>query len=307
MRVILAGSTGAIGRPLLKALRDNGHQTIAVIRNPANRGLVEEFGAVALVADVMDRDALLSALDGRPADAVMHQATALRGASPRLRPDDPTNALRTKGTAHLLEAARTVGADRFVVQSLVTGYGYRDHGSRPLTEDDPFGVLRGHYADPVVAAAAEAERQVFAAEGIEGVALRYGMFYGPRAFSDLFADLMRKRAPVAPHGGGGEAAFVHVEDAASAAVAALEHGRPGHAYNIADGNPLTWGAFARAVARAHGTPRPMAAPRWILRLAAPYLEMLMARTSMRIDNAKARTELRWSPRYGSIDEGLARQ
>ncbi|MFC3495391.1 NAD-dependent epimerase/dehydratase family protein [Glycomyces rhizosphaerae] len=307
MKVILAGSTGTIGRPLLKALRDNGHESIAIIRNPANRGLVENLGAVAVVADVMDRNALLTALDGRTADAVMHQATALRGASPRLRQDDPTNALRTKGTEHLLEAATSVGASRFVVQSLVTGYGYHNHGTRPLTEDDPFGALRGHYADPVVSAAAEAERLAFSASGVDGIALRYGMFYGPRAFSDLFADLMRKRTPVAPRGGGGEAAFVHIEDAASAAIAALEHGRPGNAYNIADGNPTTWGEFASAVARAHGTPRPVTAPRWLLRLVGPYLEALMAQTSMRIDNIKARTELDWKPRYASVGEGLAKR
>lgn len=305
MKVILAGSTGAIGRPLLKALRDNGHETVALIRDSANRGLVEGLGAAAVVADVMDRDALLTALDGHSADAVMHQATALRGASPRLRADDPTNALRTRGTAHLLEAAQEVGARRFIAQSLVTGYGYRGHGRRPLTEDDPFGIVRGHYTDPVVKAAAEAERQAFSTPGVDGIALRYGMFYGPRAFSDMFADLMRKRRPVAPRGGGGEAAFVHIEDAADAAVAALEHGRPGRAYNIADAAPKTWGAFTEAVARAHGTPRPVTMPRWLLRLAAPYLDALMEQTSMRIDSCRARIELGWKPRYGSIEEGLA--
>ncbi|WP_433517827.1 NAD-dependent epimerase/dehydratase family protein [Nonomuraea sp. CA-143628] len=301
MRVLLAGATGAIGRQLVPALTDAGHHVVAIIRDPGNRDRVKVLGGESIVADVMNREQLLRAVDGISADAVMHQATALRGASPRLRTDDPTNALRSIGTTHLLEAAQVVGAGRFVTQSLITGYGYLDHGDRELTEEDPFGQPRGTYGDPVVEGCRSTEEQVLKADGI---ALRYGMFYGPHAFSDTFADLMRKHLPILPAGDSGSTSWIHVADAAGATVAALERGRSGQAYNVVDDTPITWGQFAATVAAAHHTPRPKAMPRWLLRLSAPYLACLMADTSMRVSHAKATRELGWTPSHPSIHEGL---
>ncbi|MEU1723089.1 NAD(P)-dependent oxidoreductase [Nonomuraea sp. NPDC005692] len=304
MKVLLAGATGAIGLPLLSALAASGHEVVAVVRDPAKRRLVADRGADAVVADVLDRDALLRALDGHAADVVMHQATALRDASRRLRPDDPTLALRDRGTAHLLDAARAVGARRFVTQSLITGYGYRDHGDRVLTEDDEFGVRVGTVADLVTDSSVAAESQVFNAAGIEGIALRYGMFYGRNAFSDLFADLMRRRAPVLPRGKTGTTSFVHVDDAAAAAVAAMERGGAGQAYNIVDDRPMSWRDFLTAVARAHGTPRPVVTPRWLVRLAVPYLGCLLMDTTLRVSHARATRDLGWTPVHPSVPDGL---
>ncbi|WP_431900528.1 NAD-dependent epimerase/dehydratase family protein [Nonomuraea sp. bgisy101] len=305
MRVLLAGATGAIGVPLVRALTGAGHRVVALVRDPGKHDLVRGLGAEPVTADVMERDALLRAVEGMTADAVLHEATALRGAAPRLKVDDPTNALRHTGTENLLAAARAVGARRLVTQSMILGYGYADHGDRVLTESDAFGLPRRSYADTVVAGCESTEQQAFGAGDVEGVALRYGLFYGPRAFSDMFADLMRKRRPCVPTGGGGTNCWIHVDDAARATVAALERGRPGHAYNIVDGEPVTWREFAAAVAAAHGTPPPRAMPRSLLRLGAPYLACLMADTSMRVSNAKAREELGWQPSYGSLSEGLA--
>lgn len=304
MRVLLAGATGAIGRPLVIALNQAGHQVIAVIRNPDNRQLVRNLGADVVIADVMQREALLRAVDGVSADAILHEATALRGAAPRLRGDDPTNALRHHGTANLLAVARATGARRFVTQSMILGYGYADHGIRLLTEDDDFGEPRGSYADSVVAGCRSTEQQVLHADGIEGIALRYGLFYGPNAFSDMFAEMMRKRRPCLPSGGGGTNCWIHVADAADATVAALEHGTPGQAYNIVDDEPITWREFATAVADAHKTPSPLSMPRWGLKLAAPYLACLMTDTSMRVSNAKACRDLRWKPSRPSVVKGL---
>ncbi|WP_433003492.1 NAD-dependent epimerase/dehydratase family protein [Kribbella sp. CA-294648] len=304
MKVLLAGATGAIGLPLLSALAASGHEVVAVIRDPAKRRLVTDRGATAVIADVLDRDALLRAVDGQAADVVMHQATALRKPSRKLGPDDPTIALRERGTAHLLDAARAVGARRFVTQSLITGYGYLDHGDRILTEDDEFGVHAGTVADLVTDSSLATERQVFAADGIEGIALRYGMFYGPNAFSDLFADAMRKRAPILPRGKTGTTSFIHVDDAAAAAVAAMEHGRGGEAYNIVDDQPMSWRDFITTVARVHGTPRPVVTPRWLIRLAVPYLGCLLIDTTLRISHAKATRNLGWAPVHASVTDGL---
>src|SRR5215207_11453796 len=139
MTVLLAGATGAIGVPLTRRLLAAGHRVIGMTRTPANRARLRALGAIPLVADAMDRDALLRAVDGLEADAVIHELTALKSASPRLRADDPTIALRTRGTSNLLEMARLVGARRFLTQSLIFGYGYGDHGAKALTEEDPFG------------------------------------------------------------------------------------------------------------------------------------------------------------------------
>ncbi|GHF94941.1 NAD-dependent epimerase/dehydratase family protein [Streptomyces filamentosus] len=290
MRILLAGATGAIGRPLTRALAREGHEVLALARTEDSAGAVRALGATPVRADALDRDGLLRALDGLSADAVVHQLTALKAPKLRLTADDPSNVLRTRGTAHLLDAAGVLGAEKFVTQSLVLGYGYRDHGDRPLTEDDPFGVRAGTVADHVVTGLVEAEERVFAADHVAGTALRYGVFHGPGTWFDPAPG--SRPFPV-PRGGGGTMAWVHVEDAAEATVAALERGRAGEAYNIVDDRPATWGARAAAVRR-----RPLALPAPLLRLAVPYLGCLMLDTHLRASRAKATRELGWTPRHG---------
>ncbi|WP_030747690.1 NAD(P)-dependent oxidoreductase [Streptomyces griseus] len=297
MRILLAGATGAIGRPLTRALAREGHDVLALARTGDAARTVRALGATPVLADALDRDGLLRALDGLSADAVVHQLTALKAPKRRLTADDPGNVLRTRGTAHLLDAAGVLGARRFVTQSLVLGYGYRDHGDRPVTEDDPFGVRAGTVADHVVTGLVEAERRVFAADHVAGTALRYGVFHGPGTWFDPAPG--SRPFPV-PRGGGGTMAWVHVEDAAEATVAALERGRAGEAYNIVDGRPATWGARAAAVRR-----RPLVLPAPLLRLAVPYLGCLMLDTQLRASPAKAVRDLGWTPRHGDGREGTA--
>ena len=305
MKVILAGASGAIGIPLTRQLVAAGHRVVGVIRRPANRERLRELGAEPLVVDAMDRDGLLREMDGIEADALIHELTALKNASPRLRADDPTGALRVRGTANLIEAASLVGARRLITQSLLFGYGYGDHGARELTEDDPFGHPQGLYTDPLVVSLQSAEEQTFAARGIEGIALRYGIFYGPNTFSDLFVGLMRRRRLAIPRGGGGAISWVHVEDAAAATVAALEWGMPGQAYNVVDDEPVNWRNFTRELAEAYRTPRPLELPRWVLRLVAPYLAFMMTST-LRVSNARARRELDWAPTMPVYRDGIWR-
>jgi nucleoside-diphosphate-sugar epimerase len=174
-----------------------------------------------------------------------------------------------------------------------------------LTEEDPFGEPGGSITDPVVAGLRSAEQQTFTAEGIEGIALRYGIFYGPHTFSDLFAAMLRKRRLPLPPGPGSTACWVHVYDAAAATVAALDRGRAGEAYNIVDDEPVTWRAFVTTLAEARGTPGPLTLPRWLIRLASPYLGAFMIDTSMRVSNAKAKRELGWAPSVPTYRDGLS--
>ena len=301
MRVLIAGASGAVGTPLTRQLIAAGHEVVGVSRSQANAERLRNAGAEAVVADVLDRESLLAAVRGVRADAVMHQLTAL-GTTKMRDAMRGTNALRTTGTAHLLAAARTVGAHRFLTQSIVFGYGYRDHGARVITEDDPFGEPVSGPLAGVMAAIRSTEEQVFSADEMEGVALRYGGFYGQDSFIRMVVNLLRKRRLPVPSSGGGFASFICLEDAAAATVAALEKGRAGQAYNIVDDEPTRWADYLDALAAELGARRPWRVPIWMLR-PIPYLHAIMT-TSMRVSNAKARRELGWAPSVPTYRQGI---
>jgi nucleoside-diphosphate-sugar epimerase len=208
-----------------------------------------------VVADVLDRNALLRAVDGLSADVVIHQLTALSKHPARYAGMELTNRLRTTGTTHLLAAARAVGARRFLTQSMVPGYGYTDHGTRVLTERDPFGQQREGKVAPIVAAMASTEQQVLGADGIEGIALRCGAFYG-LTNSERFITLLRAGKLPVPSDGGGIMSWIHLADAAAATVAAMDKGVTGQAYNIVDDEPATYGQVFTEHAKAAGTKPP---------------------------------------------------
>lgn len=301
MRVLVAGASGAVGTPLTRQLIATGHEVVGITRSQANAERLRAAGAAAVVADVMDRANLLTAVRGVRADAVIHQLTAL-GTTKMREAMQGTNALRTTGTAHLLAAAREVGAHRFLTQSIVFGYGYRDHGPHVITEDDPFGEPVPGMIGPAVAAMRSTEEQVFSADEIEGIALRYGLFYGEDSFIRMVVNLVGKRRLPVPSSGGGFAAFIYLEDAAAATVAALEKGRAGQAYNIVDDEPVRWADYLDTLAAELGVRRPRRVPTWLMR-AIPYLHTIMT-TSMRVSNAKARRELGWAPTVASYREGI---
>jgi nucleoside-diphosphate-sugar epimerase len=304
MRVLLAGATGTLGGPLVRRLLAAGHEVTGLTRSAGGAERLGRAGAVPVVADVRNRPELLAAVNGMRFDAVLHELTALKRPPARHRDMAETDALRTRGTDRLLEVAAATGATRFVTQSIVFGYGFRDHHGAVLTEDSPFGVLRGDAFDPHVEAIAEAERRVFDTSGVHGIALRYGLFYGAPADLANVARLLRRRALPVPRYGG-LLPFVHHEDAAAATVAALERGRADTAYNVVDDSPATFRQQVTAMADATGAPRPLILPAWVLRAAAPYGARVMLDVSMRVSNEKARAELGWAPHYPSHVEGLA--
>ncbi|HWI32055.1 MAG TPA: NAD(P)-dependent oxidoreductase [Microbacterium sp.] len=302
MRVLLAGATGTLGRVLIPQLLSAGHDVVGIGRSRAGGDRVKALGAAPLTVDVMDREALLAATSGMAFDAVIHELTALK--KPPLRHADmrPTNALRIDGTAHLIEVARETGATRFLTQSIVLGYGFGDLGTRRLDEDAPFAVPRGDAFDEHLAAMNSTERQTLTARGIDGVALRYGIFYG--ADMGTTAALLRRRMlPVVRHGG--DIPFIHHADAAAATVAALVRGEPGGVYNIVDDTPATIRDLVMRIAEHYGTPRPRTVPRWFIRVRAPYTATLFEGVSMRVSNERAAVVLGWAPRYPSIREGIS--
>ena len=293
MRVLLAGASGALGRSATRQLTAAGHEVAGLGRGATN----------TLRADLLDADAVLRAVDGLAFDAVVHAATALKGESmARHQSMVPTNALRTRGTENLLAAARATGARRFVVESMMFGYGYGDHGTRLITEENtPFGP-RGTNAwlERHVDAMRTKERLAFTAEGLEGISLRFGFFYGSGVTDTDVLPLLRKRSlpVVADHGRA--FSWVDVDDAARAVVLAVESGTPGQAYNIADRTPLPFGRHLQEVAAAFGAPKPLRVPLWLLK-PAPLAHTAMT-SQLRLDAGKAERELGWSPTH---DDSLA--
>ena len=299
MKVLLAGATGVLGGPLTAALRSAGHEVIALSRTGKGISRLDSEGVQSVVADVLDRDAVLRAVDGLAADAVIHELTALRKAPTRHSGMTATDRLRSDGTVNLLAAADVMGAKRFITQSIIFGYGYRDHGAHVLTEDDPFGRPQGDKCDPHIAAMLATEQLAFTAP--EGIALRYGILYG----GDIATNqplLAKRRIPVSS---GGVLGWVHHQDAVAATLAALDRGQAGQAYNIVDDRPATWTQVFSAEAAAVGAPEPRRIPAWALRMIAPYVASFAVDTTMRVSNEKAKQELGWTLRYPTFVDGMA--
>lgn len=295
MRILLAGASGVLGQRAARELTAAGHEVAGLGRGPSH----------TVRADLLDGDAVLRAVDGMAFDVVIHAATALQGTSLiRHQEMAGTNSLRVRGTANLLAAARATGARRIVLENMMFGYGYGDHGDRPLTEDGtPFGPAgTNRWLERHVGAMRAKEELAFGADGIEAVSLRFGLFYGKDVTDTTVLAMLRKRGlpVVADHGRA--LAWVNVDDAGRAVAAAVEHGRPSQAYNIADDLPTGFGAHVRAVAEAFGAPAPLRVPLWLLR-PAPLAHTIMA-TNLRLDSGKAKEELGWKPSHTDSVEGV---
>jgi nucleoside-diphosphate-sugar epimerase len=289
--VLLAGANGVLGGHMARALTAAGHEVIGLSRS-------EQDG---VAADVLDRDRLLRAVEGLHADVVVHAVTALRKPPTRHRDMALTDSLRVEGTSNLLDAAVVVGARQFVVESIAIGYGYEDFGDRVLTEADAFAPPgKTRQLEKHVRAMRLKEQQAFSADGIDGIALRFGFLYGEGG-TDALVAMLRKRMLPAPSGHR-VLPWVDLRDAATATVAAIERGRAGEAYNIVDDGPIGLGDHVRAVAEAFGTPEPMTVPVW---MTGPMgFAYATARTNMLVSNAKAKRELGWTLTSPTTADGL---
>jgi len=295
MKVFLAGGSGAIGVPLVRGLVAMGHQVTALTRTPANAPKLHALGATPAVADALDADALRRVVVAARPTHVIHELTALPKGGPKsARELEPTNRLRVDGTRHLIDAAVAAGAKRFVVGSFALLGGAKERVPAP--------------ARAAAEAMASMESQVLEASArhlFEGIILRYGMFYGPEnGMTDQMIALARRRLLPTVRGDRGLLPAIHLDDAASATIAALERGAPGSLYDIVDDEPVSMSEIARAIAESVGAPRPFAVPAWLPRLLSPYMARLLT-IRLPLSNAKARAELGWRPLYPTIRDGLA--
>ncbi len=308
MRVLVAGATGAIGQPLLRMLREGGHETFGITRSEANADVLRGLGAEPVVCDALDRESLRQAVHTVAPEAIVNQLTDL---SARLNPRryaqwlEPTNRLRIEGTRNLAEAAVDSGTRLLVSQSVAFAYCW--DGDGPKTEDDPLFDNAPSGFDRSVAAVRALERHTLETPRLDGVVLRYGYFYGPRtsyARDGQFAQMTRKRQFPIVGSGTGCFSFVHVQDAAVAAIASLERGRPGSVYNVVDDEPAEMREWLPAYAEALGAKPPRHVPHLLARLVT---NRFMADSSVKLrgaSNAKAKRELGWQPHHTSWRDGF---
>jgi nucleoside-diphosphate-sugar epimerase len=294
MNVFVAGGSGTIGIPLVRALVGAGHQVTAQTRSASKQTDLRALGASVAVADALNPQALIAAVEAAHPTHIVHQLTALPKRGPR-RPSDlrATSRLRIEGTANLLDAAIRAGARRFIVGSFAM---LSDRGAAATSADDAAAAVRSM------------ERQVLDATergAIEGVILRYGMFYGPETPSTIaMIDMVRKRRLPVVRGDAGQLPWIHVADAVSATVRALDVAPAGSSYDIVDDRAVSLTEIVEAIAEYSGSAAPFTVPAWLPRLLFPYMARLTS-IRMPLSNAKAKMDLGWTPTYPTMRDGLA--
>jgi nucleoside-diphosphate-sugar epimerase len=309
MKVFVAGGSGAMGRRLVPQLVAGGYEVVAMTRDEGKASWLRQVGAQPVVADALDGAAVAGAVEASEPEVVIHQLTGLAGAKSFKNFDKEfalTNRLRTEGTDYLLKAAQAAGVRRVVAQSY-GNWNYERTGSAAKTEQDPFDPHPPANQVKSLQAIRYVENAVVNADGIEGIALRYGNFYGPGTSFDLsggdIVAQVRKRAFPIVGDGAGIWSFVHMDDAAAAAIAAIEHGSPG-VYNVADDEPAPVAKWLPELAAVVGAKPPRHVPVWLGRLVAGEVGVSMMTQIRGTSNVKAKTELGWSPRYRTYREGF---
>lgn len=309
MKVFVAGATGALGKQLVPMLVAKGHDVVGMTRTEAKRDLLRSLGAQPVVVDALDADAVGRAVGEAEPDVIVHQLTAIPAKINMRRFESEfalTNRLRVDGTDHLLSAGRAAGVERFVAQSNASLYART--GGPIKREDDPIDNDPPPEMRDGEAALRHLEDAVTGAQWTEGIALRYGWFYGPGTSIALDPvgsqiEMIRKRQLPIVGGGTGIWSFIHIEDAAAATLAAVEGGAAG-IYNVVDDEPAAVSEWVPALASAVGAKRPYRVPRWIGSLAAGKWATV-AMTDLRgAANDKAKRELDWHLRYSSWRQGF---
>ncbi|MEI7058146.1 NAD(P)-dependent oxidoreductase [Nocardioides sp. CCNWLW239] len=310
MRIFIAGGTGAVGIRMVPLLVAAGHEVYGSTRHDAGCETLAGLGATGVVMDPLNPQSVTDAVTKASPEVIVHQLTALGSLSGNLKKWDQdfamTNRLRTEGTDHLLAAARAAGVRRFVAQSFGGGWTLERIGDWVKDETSSLIEDPGKEARGTLAAIRHLEDAVTSASDVEGLVLRYGNFYGPgnaASRDGAIGELLRKGKMPVVGGGTGVWSFVHIDDVASATVAAIDRGAPG-IYNIVDDEPAPVNQWMPFLAEQVGGRNPMRLPAWLARpLIGEFGVALM--TSVRgSSNAKAKRELGWTPSYPTWREGF---
>ena len=307
MRVFVAGATGVIGQSLVPRLIEKGHALTAMTRSQERADRLAELGAKAVVCAVYDQTGVQEALRQAQPDVVVHQLTALptaihpRRIAKQLAENDR---IRVEGTRNLVRATVKVGVHRIVAQSIA--FAYAPLGGPVKDEEAPLWSEAPWPWNRTVTAVDDLERQVSSVDGVEGVVLRYGYLYGrgtAYAADGSVAALVRRRQFPITASGSGVFSFVHVDDAASATVSAIEHGSAG-TFNIVDDMPAPLRDWLPIYATALDAPEPRRVPSFLARLAVGRYGLYLMNEQRGASNERAKKELSWSPAFATWRTGF---
>jgi len=309
MKIFVAGATGALGRRLVPLLVSKGHTVVGTTRTPDKADVLRAAGATPVVFDALDGDAVIDAVSQAEPEVVVHELTALTEFSDFRKLDESfadTNRLRTEGTDHLLEGMRQLPVRRIVAQSYAGAGFYAPTGGPVKTEDDPFNTDPPAAMRRTVDAVRHLERAVLEADRTRGTVLRYGSFYGPDTSlgeGGVYHDAVRRRQFPIVAGGTGVWSFLHIEDAATATLAAIESGRTG-VYNIVDDDPAPIAEWLPFLAAVIGAKPPRRVPAWLARVFVGEAGVIMMMEARGASNAKAKRELGWRLAHPSWRTGF---
>jgi len=298
MKVFIAGATGVLGRRLIRMFRAQGATVVGVARNSKNEATIRGLGGESRKCNLFDAESLARAAGG--ADVVIHAATAIPvGSQPGPKDWETNDRIRREGTKALAEATGMVGARTFIAQSVVWVARPADQSrfdeSSPVNPD----AITQSTADLEAIAREEGDKH-----GFQPAILRFGWFHSADSgHTRLFAEqLAARRLPII---GRGDAlwSWIHVDDAASAVVAAAHAVKSG-IWHVVDNQPIQAGSYLRAFAeRIHAQP-PRRVPPWLARLVAGSYAVNLMSASTRTSNAKFRRDFNWSPKFPTYSEAL---
>ena len=311
MRIFVAGATGVIGRRLVPPLVANGHTVIGTTRQADKVDALRAAGASPVVLDALDRDAVRKAVVRAEPDVVVHQLTALAAFTDFRKFEEGfvlTNRLRTEGTDNLIAGMKEGGVRRLVAQSYAGGLSFARAGGPVKSEDDPLDPDPPAALRRTIEAIQYLENAVLHTDGVEGTVLRYGLFYGPGTSLGeggfQLEAIRRRRFPIVG-AGTGLSSFIHVDDAASATLAAIETGKLG-LYNVVDDDPAPVVEWLPALAAAIAAKPPRRVSARLARRFVGEHGVVMMTEARGASNAKAQQDLGWRPAYPSWREGFRR-
>jgi nucleoside-diphosphate-sugar epimerase len=299
MKVFVAGATGVLGRPTVQALVEAGNEVWGTARGEEKAALLRSLGAEPVAVDLFDPEAVKAAVAG--CEAILNFATKIPPITRMRWPGawKENDRLRTEASRVLVDAALSNGVATYIQESIT--FIYADGGDDWLSEDAPLAI---NWVSLQSMINGERETERFNAGGGRGISLRFSGFYASYAKSTLDSVNMARRR-LLPVAGDGSNFFssIHVDDAATASVAAL--GVPAGVYNVTDDEPLRMRDYGRAISDAFEFKPPRRVPKWLFRLmgGGPAKYIL---SSQRVSNGRFKEATGWSPRYKSAREGYKR-
>jgi nucleoside-diphosphate-sugar epimerase len=299
MKVFVAGASGAIGLPLVRQLTAAGHEVVGSTRGGSGAAKIHEAGGIAVPCDVFDREQIVEVVTRAAPEVVINQLTSL---PQRFEPKkkgfyDANNRIRTEGGDNVIEATAASGASRLITQSI--SFLYELSGPKIKTEDEPVDRSGMHNA------VLSHEQKVLGDDRFEGVVLRYGLLYGPGTWyardGHTCEEVRKRRLPIVGDGAG-ISSFVHVDDAASAAISALDRGQG--IFNATDDEPAPMNEWLPVLAEALGAKPPRKVPAWLAAMVAGKPVVRQATDGRGASNARFKATTGWKPSHPSWRQGF---